>query len=313
MKNVIKKSKYQLIIFFSLIILIFIGYYNTWIYEGEKSRQKDIVEYKELCEKYLKSEPYKDERKNPYYIIGDRGCNEIIKYDTVTNDTFTTFHYLIRDNIVSFIIPFFVPLLVIFPFVFKLTKEFKSKNIKNYLLRDNYKNYKKHIFKEGYKNLWTMPLLIIVTFVMSYMISGHFDNVYNCEIVGQCIGQTYQNESMSYVFFILIIFLNVGIYINVGITVLSKNKNFWIALIESFLLVYFLWVFNEYIANVLYNYNYIIKSEISYFNLVNIYNLPNVDNYIWPILISLFYFVLSLVIAVISYKNKENFIIMCEK
>ena len=109
----------------------------------------------------------------------------------------------------------------------------------------------------------------------------------------------------------IIIVLNFGFYTNIGLFVLSKKKNFVIALIESFLLIYFIWIINElFICNLLGN---LFNVNALNFSLLNIYTWNSITRIDIIFMFNLCVYIITLVLAIMSYKDKEKFIQNCEK
>ncbi len=261
--------------------------YNNVSLEEKKEIEKDITFSKEICEALINE--YKPGSFYLYY-----------------ND-------LLRNGIASYIFPYFIPLLVIFPITYKLSEEFRSKYIKNYLQRKEYKEYIKNIIKRSYKYILIVPILLLSFAVVAAICSKfNFDPRYDIALsrLSSEIG-TYYNKPFFYISYILIILFNIGIYINIGLIILRKNKNFFVALIESFVAIYIFLCFTFIIIGLGIQKIFNIPAES--LNLLEIYTWSNINNISLYLIVNVIYFIVSFTLVVIAYKNKEKFIKECEK
>lgn len=311
-KNYIMIIYYLIIaIFFILNILYFLRYDNPDAYlNNEKDYYDTCIIYNNLDEKE-KDQLIKD--NYGIYIINDDFCNEIVKNNVKSGSFFVFYDKLINNNISIIIFPFFVPLLIIFPLIYKISKEFRSKYIKNYLQRNTYKSYLKHLFKESYKYIFIIPIILFLYFLIAVFISKfNFNPTVD-------IGLSYLSTKLStlynnwlfYLFYIVIIILNLGLYINISLIILSRNKKFFLSFAESFLIVYLLWCFSFIAVGLFFQNNFGIFAEE--FNLLDIYNWSSITNMYVFIITNIIYYLISFIILIYRYKDKEKLIIMCER
>ena len=311
-----KKIKTKPIIFFYLIIILYYVFcwYNYRILENGKENNYLLnMQYNE-CEKYIKvgSETQKEiyEKYKDKFIV-DENCKDLVIEGEKPNSIYSIYQGFLSSE--KFIIPFFMPLLVLIPFMYALSKEYNGKIVKQFCLRSKYSNYIKHIYKKAYKNIYIIPLFIVITLIICFLISkGNLNPV-----VDENLNFLLPNISLlkpnllSLFFFLLVITLNAGIYINIGLFILNHNKKFIISLIESVICIFLVWALSEIIIGLMFNN--LLNINSGNFNILNIYDWAGVTNKYIYLSYNFILFVITGLISYLSYKNKEKFIIMCEK
>ncbi len=299
-----------------MCVLFIIYYVLCWGKLVKDTKEGQSWENKQysLCETYLssatQSEKEKLIKKNKDFDLNDDECNKYVSYGSPPNSTYNTFDEFFIEE--SFLFPVFIPIIVIFPFVYIISREFKNKVITNYCLRENYRQYIKYIFKTAYKNIFFIPIIIAITFLISFIVSGGNMNP------AADIGFNYvlpnllfiDNKAFPFIYF-LTLFLGMGLYINIGLIVQSRTKNFIIALLESELFIFFIWCFSIIVFGNIGNYYFEINPDN--FNLMNLYTWSGIDNMYVHLGFNIVLFIVTLFIAVRSYANKEQLINMCER
>lgn len=306
-------SKIALIVYIIFTSYYIFNWYNLRILHNGKENQQWNKDHYYACKEYISTTDPEEKDKiisKYYYLrINDTSCIEEVKYDTPTDSTYNTYEEFFDECSLIFI--FFSPLIILIPFLYLITREMKNKIIKNYCIRNSYKNYTKHIFKTAYKNIFTIPLMVILTFIISYYLSdGNMNPAADIGFNYVLPNTTFIDKPGFPIIFILILFLNAGLYINIGLIVLSKEKNFLVATLESELIIFLIWCFS-----IIGFGNFFKRYGINpdNFNLLSIYDWSGIDNMYIYILVNVFMFLVTLLIAIKSYKNKEKIILMCEK
>jgi hypothetical protein len=126
----LKKIKNKPIIFFYLIIILYYVFcwYNYRILENGKENNYLLnMQYNE-CEKYIKadSETQKEiyEKYKDKFIV-DENCKDLVIEGEKPNSVYSIYQGFLSSE--KFIIPFFMPLLVLIPFMYILSKEYNGK------------------------------------------------------------------------------------------------------------------------------------------------------------------------------------------
>ena len=306
------KKNYVIGIYYIIIGLIFISSILPFFSSNLNFYSGNMDAEKETCIKYKNANLEEKKELEKDITFDNEICTALIN-EYKPGSFYLYYNYLLRNGVSSFVFPFFIPLMVIFPIVYKLSEEFRSKYIKNYLQRNEYNEYIKSIIKRSYKYILIVPILLLSFAVVASICSKlNFDPRYDIAFsrLSSEIG-TYYNKPFFYISYILIILFNMGIYINIGLIILRKNKNFFVALIESFVAIYVFLCFTFIIIGIGIQKIFNISAES--INLLEIYTWSNISNIGLYLLVNIVYFVVSFILVIIVYKNKEKFIKECEK
>ena len=320
MKKIKFKQNIPIIIFNILIVILFSSMFlrHYFFENGAKNIMYARERYNACVELVNADENERESMIEKYeeeygFLLEIEECEKLASFENPPKSAVNLYLDIVsRNDFSNYIIPYFVPLLILFPFIYKLSKEFKSKYIKSYILRDGYKNYVKNIFKQAYSNIWVVPLMFFILALISYLIAGHVDTSADNYLNYLIAPVELFFKPSFYISYFLVILLNFGWYTNVGLFVLSKNKNFIVAFIESFLIVYMIWCFNDiFMISFLGN---LFKVNYVNFSMLNIYTCWNyLDSILLYVLYNLIIYVISLIIVVRRYKNKESIMQNCEK
>jgi hypothetical protein len=205
-------------------------------------------------------------------------------------------------------------LFVIIPSLFYPCKYLKNKAIINEATRNDYKKLLSNVVKKSYKSLWILPCIILIAIIISFCYTKTFDSSYS--ILNS--STVWHESTMSNpVIFILAYLLNIIIhsflYINIGLCIVRKYHNYFVAVILSFLVYIGIEAFLEIaISGILFNS--ILKSEFGIvFNIMNMLTFNDTYGIISTIAIPLILMIASFVVVYKLYNNKEKLIIDYEK
>ena len=193
---------------------------------------------------------------------------------------------------------------------------FKNRTALLMLKRENYKDFLKRIFKSVFKSVWFWPLIMLLIFIVCLIGSD-----FNYELAKD----SYMFESFVYASPILLIITNlISIflysitYLNLGLIVVRHQHNYYLAVIESFLLVIAIELFLEIVpGGIIWQKLYDATGKNMYnaqlFKILEVFRM-NLE----PGVLVYFIYVISLVlitgfIVYLCYRNKEKLIISCEK
>lgn len=250
--------------------------------------------------------------------IKDSDCQEIISNgDPIMPDTITVFFQLLINSNLS-LIQLIAPIIVILLASYCFYREYSTGFYKNKLLRMSYKDYLKYIFQKTYRSIWILPAFITIIFICSFIISGHF----NLESTLSYWPENYipvsisviKNFSTFIIIFVLNIILNSLFYASLAIIPIKKSNNYIVSVISSYLLFIFCDIFLEVLVGILILEKFAHISHAS--SLLSLFScwvydgIPNIPLYIiYCILLAL----ISFLITVYIYHNKEEVIIESEK
>ena len=310
------KKKHMLIIYFIITILfcllgtkVFFSVTNLELY-----RNPDEF-YKNACI-YFTDNNIEDNQEfqydGNYFQMNTMQCNYIAENYNKTGSFFLFFDRIITSPVFLFLFPMFVPVFVLIPIVFNFTREFEAGYIIYFLQRKSYKKYVTHLFKDSYKYFFPVFIILLYIIVLALILShGNFDP--RMDIYRSILGNDYlifYNNFGNYIVYFIIILLNIFMYINIGLIAISHSKNFYIVLIESFLITFIFNCFTFVFVGVfLQNVFGIVAESV---NVFEIYTWSNITNPSLFLIVNLVYYLISLIFVYFSYKNKEKIIMLCE-
>lgn len=205
-------------------------------------------------------------------------------------DTYTIFYQIMRQEYMAYL-PLFGILILTVLSLWQLNKIFKSKYLYYYVQRRDYKSFIKSMLKSAYKYALVIPFVVVLIFLLSLTLSTHGAN----ELTRAMRLATFDKVHYDTPFFLIfytIYMINMWLfYINIGLFVESKNRRLVFNVIEV-LVIYFL------LEMILENYPI-------YFWVFDIYNPTQYSIFVY-LLVSVIYFVTSLILVLIVYKNKEK-------
>ncbi len=238
-------------------------------------------------------------------------CNKLISEKDIKVDFYTVLsdillyrvHFL---NGIAF-------LLVCIPTLFYLSKMSKSKYLINYLLRDNYKNYMKMYLKESYKYIWLLPIISILIIIPCFILYSK-DPTYS-QMFGTSIWTS--NIVSHPLLFIALYLFNIILYsfifVNIALIVIRKCHNYFSAVLLSFLSYLGIELFFEVVINLFISQFMCNQNFGRIFNIMNLFTFSDQYGTVPLLLFTITIFIISSFGVYISYKNKEKFIIDCEK
>lgn len=295
--------------FFSLIIfLLLILWVASCSIQYKKNYTKNVDAYNRLIELCNVENS----------TISKETCGTIISNGKpVMPDTFTVFFQLLINSNLA-LIQLVAPIIVILLASYSFYHEYSTGFFKNKLLRMSYKEYFKYIIFKTYKCIWILPVFIVVLFICSFLISGHF----NISLTLSYWPENYIPVSLSIIsnffkfmiIFLLNIILNSLFYANLALIPIKKSNNYIISVLSSYLLFIFCDIFLEVLVGILLLEKYAhISQASSIFSLFNCWvydSIPSIPLYtIYCFLLV----VVSFIVVVYIYRDKEEVIIESEK
>lgn len=229
-------------------------------------------------------------------------------------DTKTFFFEILYHYIDNYIVVI-GPLLVIIQTIYFLHKDFSSGFIKNKLTRMTYDKYKKSIYLTSLKSALILPFIIITIFTVSSIITKlNFTTpewVYKTSVYNEI---NYNNFFIYILSSCLIIYFMGIFYSNIAIAFLNKSKNSLLVTIFSYLCFFTCIIFFDIGGTITLIKILKLNSSIGvYLNIFDYWHINGEDNYIYFIIIAFLLAIISHCINRIIYKNKEETIIDVEK
>lgn len=245
-------------------------------------------------------------------------CESISEYldnKLYNRDTISTFFDLIREPPIWYFQVFGI-FFVIIPAIWEFHKELKTGFIKNILTRMEYKSYMLKKLVAAYKYAFILPIYLIFLFLVSYLISGHF-NLNNTLKYnpGSLFIEDYflSNLPVFLLFYIANLFLHSIFWINLSFIIAKKSNHIITTIVLTFLTYLTLEIsFQVFVGPMPYLIFGVLKDFVSYIMMFNIWHYDNVYNLPLKLSFTLFLIIITLFIIKKIYKNKEGVIISNE-
>ncbi len=301
MKKFIKNNIAVLIAF--LILFIFSTILCIRNIKSARINEESRIEGIEVCKEILKHDKYNEI------------CLENIDAKPKKRSTLKTYYDIINDNVsynsisLCTVFYFLIPFLVITSSLYNISKKFKNQDIKNHLTRESYNKYIKEILLDSYKSVFIWPMITILLFMFSYIISnGSF------EIIDT-------NSSFSYeilsnpVAFMLSNLLNTifmsFFWTNIALLIVPDTRNYIVSVLESIMIYFGITLTNTFFVILLIS-KILNKDVEKYLDFLDVYTYNNRNLLSFNIL-CLSVALISGLLVYLKYKNKEKIIMKLER
>lgn len=301
MKKFIKNNIAVLIAF--LILFIFSTILCIRNIKSARINEESRIEGIEVCKEILKHDKYNEI------------CLENIDAKPKKRSTLKTYYDIINDNVsynsisLCTVFYFLIPFLVITSSLYNISKKFKNQDIKNHLTRESYNKYIKEILLDSYKSVFIWPMITILLFMFSYIISnGSF------EIIDT-------NSSFSYeilsnpVAFMLSNLLNTifmsFFWTNIALLIVPDTRNYIVSVLESIMIYFGIALTNTFFVILLIS-KILNKDVEKYLDFLDVYTYNNRELIPFNIL-CLSIALISGLLVYLKYKNKEKIIMKLER
>lgn len=301
MKKFIKNNIAVLIAF--LILFIFSTILCIRNIKSARINEESRIEGIEVCKEILKHDKYNEI------------CLENIDAKPKKRSTLKTYYDIINDNVsynsisLCTVFYFLIPFLVITSSLYNISKKFKNQDIKNHLTRESYNKYIKEILLDSYKSVFIWPMITILLFMFSYIISnGSF------EIIDT-------NSSFSYeilsnpVAFMLSNLLNTifmsFFWTNIALLIVPDTRNYIVSVLESIMIYFGITLTNTFFVILLISkiLNKDVEKYLDFFDVYTYHNRELIPFNILCLSVAL----ISGLLVYLKYKNKEKIIMKLER
>ena len=301
MKKFIKNNIAVLIAF--LILFIFSTILCIRNIKSARINEESRIEGIEVCKEILKHDKYNEI------------CLENIDAKPKKRSTLRTYYDIINDNVsynsisLCTVFYFLIPFLVITSSLYNISKKFKNQDIKNHLTRESYNKYIKEIFLDSYKSVFIWPMITILLFMFSYIISNA-----SFEIIDT-------NSSFSYeilsnpVAFMLSNLLNTifmsFFWTNIALLIVPDTRNYIVSVLESIMIYFGIALTNTFFVILLISkiFHRDVEKYLDFFDVYNYYNRELIPFNILCLSVAL----ISGLLVYLKYKNKEKIIMKLER
>lgn len=301
MKKFIKNNIAVLIAF--LILFIFSTILCIRNIKSARINEESRIEGIEVCKEILKHDKYNEI------------CLENIDVKPKKRSTLKTYYDIINDNVnynstsLCTVFYFLIPFLVITSSLYNISKKFKNQDIKNHLTRESYNKYIKEIFLDSYKSVFIWPMITILLFIFSYIISnGSF------EIIDTNSSFSYEILSKPVVFMLSNLLNTIFMsffWTNIALLIVPDTRNYIISVLESIMIYFGIALTNTFFVILLIS-KILNKDVEKYLDFLDVYTYNNRNLLSFNIL-CLSVALISGLLVYLKYKNKEKIIMKLER
>ena len=278
-----------------------------------------VISFHRFYTEYYSIQQYEEYKVACQELKDERSCaifqaikesNEQFK----STDTMTFFFEILYHYIDSYIVVL-GPLLVIIQTVHFLHKEFSSGFIKNELIRMSYSKYQKKVYLTSLKSAIVLPFIIITIFIISAFITNFNFSPPNWVYKISVYNQTNYDNFFLYLLSSCLIVYFMGIfYSNITLAFLNKSKNSLLVTIFSYLCFFVCVILFDVGGSIILIRILKFSPSISvYLNIFDYWHINGEDNYLWFIVISFLLAFISYFVDKLIYKKKERTMIEVEK
>lgn len=238
-------------------------------------------------------------------------CEEILKNKDVELDFYTVFADALTWQVQY--IGYVAFLIVVIPTMIKVCKKLKYKQIINSNSRESYHSFLKKLLKTAYQYIWVLALLSLIMMIPIMMYTS-----LNPEYaIIKSHGMWQSNIIYHPVLFVISYLINVTLYsmifIHIALLVARKQQKTIPCILFSYVLYLAIEIFLETVVKVII-FQRIFHSEFGMiFNIINVFGMNDLYGVGTLLLLNLCMVLISFALVYLAYKNKEKFVIQCEK
>lgn len=238
-------------------------------------------------------------------------CEEILKNKDVELDFYTVFADALTWQVQY--IGYVAFLIVVIPTMIKVCKKLKYKQIINSNSRESYHSFLKKLLKTAYQYIWVLALLSLIMMIPIMMYTS-----LNPEYaIIKSHGMWQSNIIYHPVLFVISYVINVTLYsmifVHIALLVARKQQKTIPCILFSYVLYLAIEIFLETIVKVII-FQRIFHSEFGMiFNIINVFGMNDLYGVGTLLLLNLCMVLISFALVYLAYKNKEKFVIQCEK
>ena len=238
-------------------------------------------------------------------------CEEAIKNKDVELDFYTVFADALTWQVQY--IYYFAFLIVVIPTMIKVCKKLKYKQIINSNSRESYHSFLKKLLKTAYQYIWVLALLSLIMMI-PIMMNTSLNPEY---AIINSHGMWQSNIIYHPVLFVISYVINVTLYsmifIHIALLVARKQQKTIPCILFSYVLYLAIEIFLETVVKVII-FQRIFHSEFGMIlNIINVFGMNDLYGVGTLLLVNLCMVLISFALVYLAYKNKEKFVIQCEK
>ena len=290
------KNNILIILIIIVVSIIFItgGYKSLQEYKGYVNAEQQLIKE---CEREGTNQK--------------EWCEEAIKNKDVELDFYTVFADALTWQVQY--IYYFAFLIVVIPTMIKVCKKLKYKQIINSNSRESYHSFLKKLLKTAYQYIWVLALLSLIMMI-PIMMNTSLNPEY---AIIKSHGMWQSNIIYHPVLFVISYLINVTLYsmifVHIALLVARKQQKTIPCILISYILYLAIELFLETIVRLIIIRG-VFHSELGMiFNILNVFGMNDLYGVGPLLLINLCMVLVSFGLVYLAYKNKEKFVIQCEK
>lgn len=290
------KNNILIIVIIVIVSIIFLngGYKSLQEYKGYVNAEQQLIEE---CEREGTNQK--------------EWCEEILKNKDVKLDFYTVFADALTWQVQYIGLVAF--LIVVIPTMIKVCKKLKYKQIINSNSRESYHSFLKKLLKTAYQYIWVLALLSLIMMI-PIMMNTSLNPEY---AIIKSHGMWQSNIIYHPVLFVISYVINVTLYsmifVHIALLVARKQQKTIPCIIISYVLYLAIEIFLETVVKVII-FQRIFHSEFGMiFNIINVFGMNDLYGVGTLLLLNLCMVLISFALVYLAYKNKEKFVIQCEK
>ena len=299
MKKFLKNN----ILILVIIVIVSIIFLNA-DYKAIKNQNKIEQYHNNLVKKCKKTEEYKDENEAEL-------CRLVLNQKEIDVDFYTLYSEALAMHVRN--IYYFAFLIVVIPTMIKVCKKLKYKQIINSNSRESYHSFLKKLLKIAYQYIWVLALLsliMMIPIIMNTTMNPEYAISYNSSF--------WETNTMQHpVLFVISYLINVTLYsmifIHIALLVARKQQKTIPCILISYILYLAIEIFLETIVRLIIIRG-IFHSELGMIlNIINVFGMNDLYGVGTLLMVNLCMVLISFTLVYLAYKNKEKFVIQCEK
>ena len=238
-------------------------------------------------------------------------CEEAIKNKDVELDFYTVFADALTWQVQY--IGYVAFLIVVIPTMIKVCKKLKYKQIINSNSRESYHSFLKKLLKTAYQYIWVLALLSLIMMI-PIMMNTSLNPEY---AIIKSHGMWKSNIIYHPVLFVISYVINVTLYsmifVHIALLVVRKQQKTIPCILFSYVLYLAIEIFLETVVRLIIIRG-IFHSELGMiFNIINVFGMNDLYGVGPLLLVNLCMVLVSFGLVYLAYKDKEKFVIQCEK
>ena len=290
------KNNILIIVIIVIVSIIFLngGYKSLQEYKGYVNAEQQLIKE---CEREGTNQK--------------EWCEEAIKNKDVELDFYTVFADALTWQVQYIGLVAF--LIVVIPTMIKVCKKLKYKQIINSNSRESYHSFLKKLLKTAYQYIWVLALLSLIMMI-PIMMNTSLNPEY---AIIKSHGMWQSNIIYHPVLFVIAYLINVTLYsmifVHIALLVARKQQKTIPCIIISYVLYLAIEIFLETVVKVII-FQRIFHSEFGMiFNIINVFGMNDLYGVGPLLLVNLCMVLVSFGLVYLAYKDKEKFVIQCEK